>query len=49
MIAKIYEAMEAASAAGLPKEQPTGAKDGARVACNTSGLRTLSRPRGHLN
>ena len=27
LITKIYEAMEAASAAGLPKEQPTGRRE----------------------
>lgn len=45
MIAKIYEAMEAASAAGLPKEQPTGAKDGARVAPHAQGAAAMVKER----
>lgn len=45
MIAKIYEAMETASAAGLPKEQPTGAKDGARVALHAQGAAAMVKER----
>lgn len=45
LIVKIYEAMEAASAAGLPKEQPTGAKDGERVAPHAQGATAMVKER----